>query len=144
MRFPKASFLALTAWLGSGLAASGVPVTELLAQATPAEGTQPMDQLELLDFMEKVVHAQAVDTACDVFDKDRKGQLYLAYRWGQSQAMSGTYPPQLMLTIIQAKAQYHTDTKDLNCASEEVGRVAQSLAQFVDATRDQVNLSDIR
>ena len=105
---------------------------------------EKLNQIELLEFMEKVVHAQAVDDACDVFDRDRKAQLYLAYRWGQSQAMDGSHPPQLMLTIIQAKAQYHADTENVNCGAPEVVRVSDSLEQFVDSTSDTVNFDDIQ
>lgn len=137
-------FTSITFRLISPVAIAATICFMMVSVGESRANAEKLNQIELLEFMEKVVHAQAVDDACDVFDRDRKAQLYLAYRWGQSQAMDGTHPPQLMLTIIQAKAQYHADTQDVNCGSPEVARVSDSLEQFVDSTGDTVNFDDIQ
>lgn len=106
---------------------------------------KPLSELELMDFLDRIAHAQVLDRECpELFSDVEKNALYLAYRWARSVASSDAYRPQILLVNIQAKSAYARELKGLDCGAKETREVADSFNHFLAEAQEKVRFSEIQ
>ncbi|MBL8670333.1 MAG: hypothetical protein JNK11_06760 [Alphaproteobacteria bacterium] len=106
---------------------------------------KPLDDTELMAFLDTAVHVRAVERYCpDLFDKTQKEQIYLAYRWGRSVATSDAYPLQLFLTVQQTQTEHMRALKGAACGSARMKDLAKSFNAFLGTVPGIVRLTEIK
>jgi len=131
----------------------GTPLVRVADEAAPLPAVDetspardmPMNPLELTEFLETVVRAQALDRFCeDLFSRDQKAAIYLSYRWGKSVATTDTYPASLFLNTISTKAEYMRLMKDQDCSDPRLQRTRGEYDAFLRGTLPKIRMSEIR
>ena len=116
-----------------------------VAQMDGPRRDKPMEDLDLLAFLDAAAYATALNRHCpNAFSSDDSDLIRLAYRWGRAVGTSDAYPTQLYLTAIQQAAQHSEAITSVDCAAPETAALVESFAGFMTQVADTVRLSEMQ
>lgn len=108
---------------------------------TESEKISPLDILDILD---RLSYAQALDKKCAFLNKDDQAKLYLSDRWAKSITYRDNYPPQILLAATQKKAAHLRATETLACDQTEMPDLFDQMRDYIRETVLRVRLKDIQ
>jgi len=110
----------------------------------PSAKSDKISPLDILDILDRLSYAQALDKRCTFLDKDDQAKLYLSDRWAKSITYRDNYPPQILLAATQKKAAHLRATETLACDQSDMPALFDQMRDYIRETVLQVRLKDIQ
>ncbi len=100
--------------------------------------------IEILDILDHLSYAQALNKKCLFLNKDDKAKLYLSDRWAKSITYRDGFPPQILLTATRNKAAHLQATESLHCHAENLPPIFDQMRSYIRKIVLRVRLQDIQ